>query len=404
MGSATAATDVLCGVVATVWAYLVAAHGRFWLTRPRLPAPRTPAAAALPALAVVVPARDEALLLPATLPTLARQDYPGVLRIVVVDDCSADGTAAAAAAVAGVQVILGVPTPASWAGKVWALQQGYEAAADPGPAAPRPAAEYVLFTDADISHPAGSLEALVDLAERERLDVVSLMARLHCRSLAERLLVPAFVYFFAQLYPFRRVGSARHRTAGAAGGCLLVRRRALDAAGGLHAVHDALIDDVAIGRRVKRCGGRLWLGFTDSVRSVRVYRGTRDIWRMVTRSAWVQLRRSWLLLAGTVAGLLVVYAAPVVLTVLAPGPARSLAAAAWALMTISYVPVLRLYGRSPLWALTLPPVALAYLAMTVHSALAGGAAWKGRRPSPVAASSSVTGCAGAASPGRRPLV
>ena len=402
MGKATVLAGIVAGVVATIWVYLVAAHGRFFLTGPRLPVPaRSATAAPLPALAIVVPARDEARLLPTTLPTLTGQTYPGPLRVVVVDDCSTDGTAQAAGATDGVQVIRGVPTPAGWAGKVWALRQGADAV-DATTAADAADADYLLFTDADIAHPRGSLEALVDLAERQRLDLVSLMARLHCRSLAERLLVPAFVYFFAQLYPFRRVGSVRHRTAAAAGGCLLVRRRALVDAGGLDAIHDTLIDDVAIGRLIKRSGGRLWLGYTTSVRSVRVYPAIRDIWRMVTRSAWVQLRRSWLLLAGAVAGLLLVYAAPVVLTVLAHASARRLAATAWVLMTLSYVPVLRLYGRSPLWALTLPAVSLAYLAMTVHSAVIGGSAWKGRQAAPVMAVGRVTGHAGAASPDRCP--
>jgi hopene-associated glycosyltransferase HpnB len=356
---------VAAGAALLLWGYLVLAHGHFWLIRPRLP--RAERAADLPPATVVVPARDEAAMLPRTLPSLMAQRYPGALDVVVVDDGSADDTARIAHA-CGARLVRAGPPPAGWAGKVWALRTGVAAAGD---------STYLLFTDADIAHPADSLARLVVLAESDGRDCVSLMARLRCRSWAERLLVPAFVYFFAQLYPFRRVGSRRWPTAAAAGGCLLVRRSTLERAGGIDAVRGAVIDDVAIARALKQAGGRLWLGFTDEVHSLRAYPRLANVWQMVTRTAWVQLRRSYSLLLATVAGLALAYLVPVV--ALAVGP-RWVGGSAYALMMGSYLPILRLYRRSPLWAPLLPLVAMLYCAMTVHSAFGGQAAWKGRRP------------------------
>jgi hopene-associated glycosyltransferase HpnB len=363
---------------ALAWVVLVVARGRFWTTAVRLPA--APEPDGWPDVAVLVPARDEADLLPRTLASLLAQRYPGRLRVVLADDGSTDGTGDVARGLAAgspvpLEVVAVPPRPAGWAGKVWA-QSAALAAADGTP--------WLLLTDADIEHPPDSVARLVAAALAGKRDLVSLMARLRIRTGWERLIVPAFVYFFAQLYPFRWVASGR--TAAAAGGCVLVRRSALERAGGFAAVHDAVIDDVAVARVVARAGGRLWLGLADEVRSVRPYPRLADLWSMVARSAYTQLRHSPVVLAGTVAGLLLIYLAPPVTCVvsLATGsPAAAVAGGvAWLLMTASYLPQVR-YTRQPvILALTLPVAAALYLLMTVDSArrhhLGRGAAWKGR--------------------------
>jgi hopene-associated glycosyltransferase HpnB len=336
------------------------------------------------------PPRDEAAILPDTLPTLLGQRYDGGLTVLLVDDESSDGTAGVAAKIAAdcggaasarLRVLAGAATPPGWAGKVWAMAQGLRAAGE---------AEYVLFTDADIGYAPGALSALVRAAVGGDRVLVSQMALLRSDTFAERLLIPAFVYFFAQLYPFRRVSKRGARTAAAAGGCMLVSRRALEAAGGLRAISGARIDDVALGGLLKRAGGDCWLGFSTDVVSRRRYDGVGEIWNMVARSAYTQLRYSPALLAGTVLGMIWLYLLPAGaaaggLAVLAGGGSPWLAVAglaAWAIMTVSYLPVLRLSGLSPAWALCLPVIGGLYTAMTVSSALrhrAGrGGEWKGR--------------------------
>jgi hopene-associated glycosyltransferase HpnB len=378
-------------VAALAWVYLLACHGGFWRTDQRLPPGRDPAE--WPAVTAVVPARNEAAVLPATLPSLLTQDYPGKLTVVLVDDDSADGTAQVAEKLAAASgqpfqdVIRLVPAgqrPDGWAGKVWAMECGLATAGQP---------EYVLFTDADISYAPGTLTALVRAADGGGYGLVSQMALLRTETAWERLIVPAFVYFFAQLYPFRRVSRPQARTAAAAGGCMLVRREDLAAAGGLAMIRGARIDDVALGRVLKRAGVRCWLGLTTDVRSRRPYPSLAGLWDMVARSAYTQLRCSPLLLAGTLAGLAWLYLLPPAAAVagLAAAAAGSgtaaLATAAaglagWALMTASYVPMQRLY-RLPAWrALALPVAAALYGAMTLDSARrhwAGrGGEWKGR--------------------------
>ncbi|MDD4904367.1 MAG: glycosyltransferase, partial [Candidatus Bipolaricaulis sp.] len=261
---------VVAGTCLALWIGLVALRGRFWRLLPRLDAasqgcarPRSTAPLAeerVPSVAAVVPARNEADVLPETLPTVVGQEYLGAFHVTLVDDRSDDETAAIArAAAAGrperLTVLRGEPLPEGWAGKVWALGQGIRHGEPAG-------SDYVWFTDADIAHDSGVLRALVQKAESEGLDLVSLMARLRVDSRWDRLLIPAFVYFFAKLYPFRFVADPRRRTAGAAGGCILVRRKALDEAGGIESIRSALIDDCALGRLIKRHGGRVWLGFT----------------------------------------------------------------------------------------------------------------------------------------------
>ncbi len=407
-------------ISAAAWTYLVAAHGGFWLTSQRLPRARVgtsaktssgtggqTGAAAWPAVAAVVPARNESESLPATLPGLLTQDYPGDLRVFLVDDNSDDGTAAVAAELgekaardggAPLTVVKGQPRPDGWAGKVWAMAQGLAAATGAAASAAAVAAtppQYVLFTDADISWAPTALRDLVESAEADDRALVSQMALLRAEARWERVIVPAFVYFFAQLYPFRKVNDPKSGTAAAAGGCMLVRRSALEQAGGLAPVKGALIDDVALGTLLKRHGNRTWLGLTTDIRSARPYPSLASLWHMIARSAYVQLRYNPLLLAGTIGGLLLLYAAPpagaiaaLIVTAAGSGAGSGTALAGlaglagWALMTASYVPMLRLYRLSALRAPTLPLIAVLYAAMTADSArrhYSGRAvSWRGR--------------------------
>jgi hopene-associated glycosyltransferase HpnB len=371
---------------ATVWAYLLIGHGRFWLTSTRLPAD-PPEPDHWPSVGVVIPARDETTVLAETLPTLLAQDYPGKLAVWLVDDGSSDGTAALARTLTDqserVFTLLTAPPPApGWTGKLNALQCGV-AAADAAKV------DLLLLTDADIAHHPSSARQLVATALADDRDLVSLMALLRTQTSWERTLVPAFVYFFAQLYPFRRVARPGGWTAAAAGGCVLLRPAALQRAGGLPRIRGELIDDVALGRLLKRAGARTWLGFTSKlpeVRSVRPYPQLADLWTMVTRTAYTQLRHSPVLLAGTIAALGLVYVVPPVagLTgLLRRSPLPAVAGlGGWAAMAITQAPVLRLYGLSPLRGITLPAVATLYAAMTVDSArrhaTGRGDAWKGR--------------------------
>src|SRR5215469_10800675 len=381
---------VVSALAAVAWLYLLSCHGGYWLTGQRLP-PAVMVPAAWPPVSAVVPARNEAAMLPVTLPALLGQDYPGDFEVILVDDGSADGTAEVAGrqgrgARRGLRVIAGSPPPDGWAGKVWAMEQGAEQAGH---------AAYLLFTDADIACQAGTLTALVTAAESDERDLVSQMALLRAESFWERAIVPAFVYFFAQLYPFRRVNRPGARTAAAAGGCMLVRRRALEAAGGLERIRGARIDDVALGRLLKRPPARVrcWLGFTTDVTSRRPYPSLPSLWDMVARSAYTQLRYSPAALAVTLAGLLWLYALPPAAALgglgslaAGGGPAAGWLAAAglggWAIMSVSYVPVLRLYRLSPWRAPALPLIALLYAGMTADSArryhLGRGGQWKGR--------------------------
>jgi hopene-associated glycosyltransferase HpnB len=363
------------------WLWLALGQGFFWRTDVRLPERRPPER--WPEVAVVVPARDEAEVLPVSLASVLAQRYPGKARVILVDDGSTDGTGALARALGTAPGALpltvtspGEP-PAGWTGKLWALRHGVELAGD---------VDLVLLTDADIAHGPESLTDLVSAAEHNGLDLVSQMARLRTTTGWERLIVPAFVYFFAQLYPFRWSNRPGARTAAAAGGCTLVRRAALERAGGVAAIRGAVIDDVSLARAVKRSGGTTWLGLAEAVDSVRPYPRLAQLWRMVSRSAYAQLRHSPLLLAGTVLGLALVYLVPPVATVAGAAtgdlPAFALGAAAWLLMAGTFVPMLRYYRLAPAGALLLPFTAFLYLLMTVDSAVqhwrGRGAAWKGR--------------------------
>ncbi|MEV6612301.1 glycosyltransferase [Streptomyces sp. NPDC051051] len=385
----------ISAVSLAAWLWLLLCQGFFWRTDVRLPPRAEPGGPGeWPSVCVVVPARDEAAVLPASLPSLLAQDYPGRAEVFLVDDGSSDGTGELARELArrhgGLTLSVGSPgePPPGWTGKLWAVRHGIALARARGP-------EYLLLTDADIAHAPDSLRELVAAARTGGFDLVSQMARLRVESVWERLVVPAFVYFFAQLYPFRRIGRPGTRTAAAAGGCVLLRTEAAGRARIPEAIRHAVIDDVALARAVKGAGGRVWLGLADRVDSVRPYPRLHDLWRMVSRSAYAQLRHNPLLLLGTVLGLALVYLVPPL--ALLGGLALAVPAAAvpgglaWLVMTRTYLPMLRYY-RQPLWlAPLLPFTALLYLLMTVDSAVqhyrGRGAAWKGRtyaRPDTVA--------------------
>jgi hopene-associated glycosyltransferase HpnB len=393
-----------------IWTYLLLGHGRFWQYGPLLQAepqqgqggPSQGGASqggasqgdasqgvasqgsasqggatslpAGPAVAIVIPARDEAPVIEATLRSLLAQDYRGPVRVILVDDRSTDGTGTIARGLVDprLTVLTGSPRPAGWSGKLWAVAQGLIAAGDQ---------PFVLLTDADIVHEPGHLHALVTQAQRDDLDLVSEMVALACDSLAERALVPAFVFFFQLLYPFDWVNNPLRSTAAAAGGTILLRRRALVRIGGIEAVRGALIDDVALAAAVKT-GGRIWLGHATLARSVRPYPGVTDIWRMVARTAYVQLRYSPLLLIGTTLAMALIWLVPPAAALFAHGTARWCGLLAWAMLAGSYLPTLRRFGCSPLWAPFLPLVAAFYTAATVGSAVnhytGRGVAWKGR--------------------------
>ena len=308
----------------TAWAVLLFGRGGFW--RIESP-PAPPAPAEWPEVVAVIPARDEADGIAATIRSLLTQDYPGRLTVIVVDDSSSDGTAdiARAAGSDRLTVLTGDELPRGWTGKVWAMEQGVRLAAEIAPDA-----AYVLFTDADIAHAPNQLAALVARAEADGLDLASVMVRLNCASLPERALIPAFVFFFRMLYPFRRVADRRSTVAGAAGGVMLARRSAIEGIGGMAALKGALIDDCSFARLIKAQGGRLWLGLAEQTRSLRVYHGWAEPWNMIARSAYDQLDHSPLLLVGTVLAMGLVFVAPPLLA-LATGLCP--AWLAWAAMT-----------------------------------------------------------------------
>ncbi len=363
-----------------IWIYLLTRHGNFW----RDPVEITPPPPSLwPDIVAVIPARDEADSIADTITSLMAQHYPGRLSIVLVDDQSSDGTAdiaRKAAAQAGAEdrltILSGESLPPGWVGKMWAVNQGLARAAETAPDA-----AFVLLTDADIAHAPDNVAQLVAKAEARHLDLASLMVELNCFTFAERAVIPAFVYFFRMLYPFDWVADPGRRTAAAAGGCMLVRRSALDAIGGVTSIRDRLIDDCALAAALKP-KGRIWLGLADGTRSLRVYPELSDIRAMIARSAYTQLRYSPLMLVGTVLGLSLIFLVPPWLALFGHGTGALFGLIAWVMMIISVAPMLKRYRRSLLWAPLLPLVALFYLVATIESAWAhwngAGGAWKGR--------------------------
>jgi len=376
------ANDLIASMVLAIWLYLLVGRGGFWLMAERdddTPAWDGP----WPAIAAIIPARDEAQSVGETVSSVLAQSYPGELNAIVVDDQSRDATAqvardaAAALGAAGrLTVLSGRALPAGWTGKLWAQDQGIRFAEQ----MPRPP-DFLLLTDADIVYDADALSRLVARAQASGSVLTSLMVKLRCHSLAERLFIPAFIFFFQMLYPFSWANGPRRGTAAAAGGCMLVRRDVLRQAGGMAVIRDALIDDCALAKKLK-AQGPIWIGLSERVRSIRDYPRMADIRRMVSRTAYAQLRYSPLLLAGTVLGLAITYLAPVALTVFASGMAQFIGLFVWLLMAFMFRPTLRFFGLSGLWGLALPAIATIYMAFTIDSAYqharGRGGMWKGR--------------------------
>jgi hopene-associated glycosyltransferase HpnB len=358
-----------------IWLYLLLARRGFWLLRERDTLPVSEPSQ-WPAVVAVVPARDEADVIQRSIGSLLAQDYPGEFRVVLVDDQSDDGTGDLARALNDrrLTVMTGRARPSGWTGKLWAMNQGAEAASAAAP-------EFLWFTDADIAHAPDTLRSLVARAEKDGRVLVSLMARLSCRTTAEHFLIPAFVFFFDMLFPFGAANDPNSRLAAAAGGCMLTRRAALEKAGGIEAIRHNIIDDCALARLMKR-QGPIWLGLTDRSVSLRPYEHLSDIRRMVARSAYAQLGYSPLMLLFTLAGLFVVYIAPVMGALFAMYYVQLAAYLAWAIMALMFQPILRFYRLSPLWGIALPVIGAFYAAFTVDSAiqhwLGKGGMWKGR--------------------------
>lgn len=357
------------------WLYLFTSRGNFWQIS-AAPKPVPPPEPKF--VCVVIPARNEEAVIGQSLVSLLNQNYAGRVHVILVDDQSSDRTAAIARESAGpyqLTVLQAGPLPAGWSGKLWAISEGLKRAASFAP-------DYILFTDADIVHSPTNIAELVARAEAGKLDLVSLMVKLQCRSFAETLLVPPFVFFFFMLYPPAWAARRDRKTAAAAGGCILIRPSALRRIGGIESIHDAIIDDCAMARAVKRTGGGIWLGLTNETNSIRDYKTFAEIRAMISRTAFAQLNHSVLLLLLTILGMAVIYLAPPLLVFTGKLLTVYMSFAAWSLMTISYVSVLRFYGRSVLWAPLLPLIALFYMSATIDSARSywtgRGGIWKGR--------------------------
>ncbi|MEM8545879.1 MAG: glycosyltransferase [Cyanobacteria bacterium P01_H01_bin.119] len=383
---------LLSGLAMLIWIGLLTVWGSFWIASQKLPTQpeailTPPAPMPWPTVAIVIPARNEAALIESMLQAHLTQDYSGVYQIILVDDQSADGTAAIAANTAEssnasdrLTILTGEPLPPGWTGKLWAMEQGFRHLVD-WDTPP----DYILLTDADIAHDRASLRRLVTKAIAADLDLVSLMVRLRCDSVWEQMLIPAFVFFFQMLYPFPWVNDPQKSKAAAAGGCMLLRFSALQRIDGLKSIRSALIDDCALGTAIK-AGGPIWLGLSADVQSLRPYPDLAAIWQMVARSAYAQLGYSPWLLAGTVLGMVLVYEVPLLaigigLYSASPGLVL-IGLGSWLLMAIAYWPTVKFYAVSPLLTLALPAIAALYTAMTIDSArrhwLGKGGAWKGR--------------------------
>lgn len=376
------------------WIILLIFWGYFWRSD-QLLKPTTTELETYPSICAVIPARNEAELLPITVRSLLSQDYPGSFDIILVDDRSTDGTAKVAAEVAAklnqsqrLKIISGQPLPAGWTGKLWALEQGISFAQQ------QISPDYFLLSDADIEHDSSNLLQLVTKAKTDNCNLVSLMVLLRCESFWEKLLVPAFVFFFQKLYPFAWVNNPNKKTAAAAGGCILIESQALENIGGIKVIRQSLIDDCALAGAVKSnnrisAEGQktgIWLGLTTSTRSLRSYPSLKSIWDLVARTAYTQLNYSPWLLVGTAIGMSFIYlVAPLSLLVgilTANWLVALLGLSAWLLMSLAYLPTVRLYKLSPLWTFSLSAIAFLYTLMTLDSAWrhwqGKGGSWKGR--------------------------
>ena len=373
--------DAIAAVPLLIWIYLLAGRGAFWRVSKSL-AREIPQITPLKRVVAVIPARNEAAYIGETIASLLHQDFPAPLHIVVIDDGSTDRTAElawAAAERAGkraqLTLITGKPLPAGWTGKLWAVAQGVTHAETLEP-------DYLLLSDADIRHGRHSVAGLVSTAESGAYDLASHMVKLTCLTTAEKALIPAFVFFFLKLYPPAWIHSEQSKTAGAAGGCILIRLEALRRIGGIAAIRHEMIDDCALARAVKHSGGRIWMALTDETESTRSYGGFAEIGRMISRTAFNQLRHSGLLLAAAITGPFFTYLLPPLLLFTRREIPTALGAAAWLLMSLSYLPMVRFYRRSPGWAFALPLIATFYLGATIHSAVqywrGHGGEWKGR--------------------------
>jgi len=371
----------LCGMLCLLaWLYLLLFHGHFWQVS-RLQAPKAPDSPISGVIAVVIPARNEANNIGRAVRSLLAQSGAGVLHIYVVDDNSIDDTAQAArgAVSSGDQhtlhVISGQPLPPGWTGKLWALQQGIEAALSLNP-------QFLLLTDADVEHAPDNVATLVSMAEREGYDLVSFMVKLHCRTVTEKLLIPAFVFFFFMLYPPLWTRSPKRKTAGAAGGCILIRPHALALAGGISAIRHEVIDDCALARVVKRSGGGVWLGLTPNTHSFRPYESFGEVERMIARTAFNQLGHSTGLLISAIVAMALLYLLPFVLLFTRDWRLIVAGLLACVMMLLSYLPMVGFYGLAASWTLTLPLSAVFYMAATLDSAVkfwsGRGGEWKGR--------------------------
>lgn len=380
-------TNILGILTLAIWLHLFFGRGWFWRVKNLASdADRAKSQDLLPKIVAVVPARNEAKTIGEVVTSLVRQDYRGAFSIVIVDDHSDDETAATASRVSAehnaegrVRVVTASALPAGWTGKLWALNEGVVSAAAEAPA-------FYWFTDADITHAPDALRRLVARAEQNNLGLASFMVLLQAKTLPERALIPAFLYFFLMLYPPQWIADEDLSTAGAAGGCILLRREALDRIGGLASIRGEVIDDCALARAVKESGGQVWMGLTRESASLRVYGTFGEIRDLIARTAFTQLRYSTLFLAGTLAGMFLTYLAPVMLLFVQDSTARLLGLLAWLLMTLSFLPTVHFYRLSAAWAPLLPLTALFYSYATWLSAvrywMGKGGLWKGRAQAP----------------------
>ncbi|RTL49683.1 MAG: glycosyltransferase [Bradyrhizobiaceae bacterium] len=374
---------VLAALALAIWIYLLLGRGGFWLTPKYDDLQPQPAAASWPPLVAVVPARNEAESIEDCVTSLLQQPYPGQFSMVLIDDQSSDGTAelarraaSAIGAASRLTVLTGRELPSGWTGKMWAVQQGLDHVTSE---ATQP--QFVLLTDADIVYSGDVVMRLVARAQARNLAMASIMAKLRCVSFAERFLIPAFIFFFEMLYPFSWVAQASRSTAAAAGGCILARWSALQNIGGISSIRGALIDDCALGAKLKT-QGPVWLGLSNHVRSVRPSDRIEQVGRMISRSAFAQLRYSFTILFGVMAAMTLVFLVPVFFTLFGHGINRVFAGTCWLLMALAFQPTLRYYEQSPFWGLALPAIASAYMVFTINSAYqhfrGRGGLWKGR--------------------------